>query len=52
MAVVDMAMQGQLLAWNVFVGGAAILAGFIILTLAEYHDSVRKAQRADDDNDD
>ncbi|KAJ1836283.1 hypothetical protein LPJ63_000420 [Coemansia sp. RSA 2711] len=52
MAVVDMAMQGQLLAWNVFVGGAAILAGFSILTLAEYHDSVRKAQRADDDNDD
>ncbi|KAJ2725833.1 hypothetical protein GGI07_001040 [Coemansia sp. Benny D115] len=44
MAVVDMAMQGEILAWNVFVGGAAILTGFSVLTLAEYRDTVGKAQ--------
>ncbi|KAJ2821007.1 hypothetical protein IWW50_004821 [Coemansia erecta] len=54
MAVVDMAIQGHLLAWNVFAGGGAILAGFCILTLAEYRDTVRKTQRSDavaDDSD-
>ncbi|KAJ2780329.1 hypothetical protein H4R18_003507 [Coemansia javaensis] len=42
-AVVDMVVQGHVLAWNVFAGGAAILAGFCALTYAEYRDSVRKA---------
>ncbi|KAJ2010969.1 hypothetical protein GGI06_004716 [Coemansia sp. S85] len=42
MAAVDMAIQGHVLAWSVFVGGAAILAGFATLTYAEYCDSVRK----------
>ncbi|KAJ1952496.1 hypothetical protein GGI12_006228 [Dipsacomyces acuminosporus] len=43
MAVVDMIIQGQVLAWNVFAGGAAILAGFSILSISEYQDTVRKA---------
>ncbi|KAJ1795112.1 hypothetical protein GGH19_003671 [Coemansia sp. RSA 1807] len=47
MAVVDMTMQGHVLDWNVFAGGAAILTGFCILTLAEYRDTVHKAERAD-----
>ncbi|KAJ2398229.1 hypothetical protein GGI05_000220 [Coemansia sp. RSA 2603] len=43
MAVVDMVIQGQVLAWNVFLGGGAILAGFCILTFAEYRDTIDKA---------
>ncbi|KAJ2864618.1 hypothetical protein GGI22_001681 [Coemansia erecta] len=42
-AIVDMVAQGQMLAWNVFVGGAGILAGFAMLTFAEYRETVRKA---------
>ncbi|KAJ2449555.1 hypothetical protein EV183_004832 [Coemansia sp. RSA 2336] len=45
MAVIDMLIQGSVLPWNVFVGGGAILAGFCVLTLAEYRDSMRKAQQ-------
>ncbi|KAJ1749666.1 hypothetical protein LPJ79_003524 [Coemansia sp. RSA 1821] len=40
MAVIDMLIQGSVLPWNVFVGGGAILAGFCVLTLAEYPLSV------------
>ncbi|KAJ2676195.1 hypothetical protein GGI25_003701 [Coemansia spiralis] len=49
-AVVDMVIQGHVLAWNVFVGGSGILAGFAMLTFAEYKDTVRKtsSQMADD----
>ncbi|KAJ1821951.1 hypothetical protein LPJ75_000592 [Coemansia sp. RSA 2598] len=47
MAVVDMVVQGQVLAWNVFVGGGSILVGFFILTIAEYRDTVDKADKAD-----
>ncbi|KAJ2797420.1 hypothetical protein H4R20_005189 [Coemansia guatemalensis] len=43
MAVVDMIIQRQVLPWNVFVGGAAILVGFCILSFAEYRDTVRKS---------
>ncbi|KAI8322572.1 hypothetical protein GQ54DRAFT_287755 [Martensiomyces pterosporus] len=43
MAVVDMIVQGQVLAWNVFAGGSAILIGFAILTCSEYQDTVQKA---------
>ncbi|KAJ1724035.1 hypothetical protein LPJ53_001672 [Coemansia erecta] len=57
MAVVDMVIQGQVLAWNVFLGGGAILAGFCILTFAEYRDTVDKGKSAsssssDDEDDD
>ncbi|KAI9472603.1 hypothetical protein BX667DRAFT_471507 [Coemansia mojavensis] len=45
MAVIDMLIQGSVLPWNVFVGGGAILAGFCVLTLAEYRDNMRKAQQ-------
>ncbi|KAJ2549637.1 hypothetical protein EV175_004372 [Coemansia sp. RSA 1933] len=41
-AIVDMIAQGQVLAWNVFAGGAGILAGFAMLTFAEYKETVRK----------
>ncbi|KAJ2492710.1 hypothetical protein IWW37_001156 [Coemansia sp. RSA 2050] len=51
MAAVDMVIQGHALPWSVFVGGAAILAGFATLTYAEYCDSVRKADpMADSDS--
>ncbi|KAJ2613580.1 hypothetical protein H4S08_002129 [Coemansia sp. RSA 1365] len=43
-AVVDMLIRRQVLPWNVFVGGAAILVGFCILFFAEYRDTVRKSQ--------
>ncbi|KAJ2887923.1 hypothetical protein GGI21_006796 [Coemansia aciculifera] len=43
MAAVDMVVQGQTLAWSVYAGGAAILAGFATLTFAEYAD--RKSPR-------
>ncbi|KAJ2787006.1 hypothetical protein GGI15_001053 [Coemansia interrupta] len=52
MAVVDMVIQGQVLAWNVFLGGGAILAGFCILTFAEYRDTVDKAKSASNSGDD
>ncbi|KAJ2670309.1 hypothetical protein GGH99_006262 [Coemansia sp. RSA 1285] len=42
-AAVDMAVQGQVLAWNVFVGGGGILAGFVMLTFAEYRETLRNA---------
>ncbi|KAJ2774727.1 hypothetical protein IWQ56_000460 [Coemansia nantahalensis] len=58
-AVVDMAVQGHILAWNVFAGGAAILVGFSVLTYAEFCDTVGKhahvqptAGDDDSDNDD
>ncbi|PIA17487.1 hypothetical protein COEREDRAFT_61011 [Coemansia reversa NRRL 1564] len=43
-AVVDMLIRRQVLPWNVFVGGAAILVSFCILFFAEYRDTVRKSQ--------
>ncbi|KAJ1644277.1 hypothetical protein J3B02_001959 [Coemansia erecta] len=51
MAVVDMVVQGQVLAWNVFVGGGSILVGFFILTFAEYRETVDKAQADESDAD-
>ncbi|KAJ2230419.1 hypothetical protein H4R99_003478 [Coemansia sp. RSA 1722] len=51
MAVVDMVVQGQVLAWNVFVGGGAILVGFFILTFAELRDTVDKAGTDESDAD-
>ncbi|KAJ2159963.1 hypothetical protein GGF46_002627 [Coemansia sp. RSA 552] len=49
MAVVDMLAQHEILAWNVLAGAAAILAGFCILTFAEYRDTMRKSRSADAD---
>ncbi|KAJ1840436.1 hypothetical protein LPJ57_010577, partial [Coemansia sp. RSA 486] len=42
---------GQVLAWNVFVGGGAILVGFFILTFAELRDTVDKAGTDESDAD-
>ncbi|ORX73601.1 hypothetical protein DL89DRAFT_289357 [Linderina pennispora] len=51
MAVVDMVLQGQVLAWNVLLGGLGILAGFSVLTFAEYQETMRKSQEEDSSDD-
>ncbi|KAJ1953917.1 hypothetical protein EC988_002723 [Linderina pennispora] len=51
MAVVDMVLQGQVLAWNVLLGGLGILVGFSVLTFAEYQETMRKSQEEDSSDD-